>query len=227
VIDYITNYSQSRLIRRASLVLVFGDDMNELSAIKRELSREPLKVLAISGSLRSSSFSTAIVQAMSYEEHAGMTVSVKTLEEIPLYNEDLDTEPALPAIAKLRDEVRESDGVVIATPEYNHGIPGVLRNALDWASRPAFASCFRAKPVLIVTSAPGATGGVRAQCQLRETLVSMLAHIVPGREILLAGVEKRMRDSRFTDADTLRVLKRGLQALREEVLSRRDQEVGK
>ena len=201
--------------------------MDELCAIKNDLSREPLKVLAISGSLRSNSFSTAIVQAMSYEEHTDMTVSVKTLEEIPLYNEDLDTEPALSAIAKLRDQVRESDGVVIATPEYNHGIPGVLKNALDWASRPAFASCFRAKPVLIVTSAPGATGGVRAQYQLRETLVSMLAHVVPGREILLAGVEKRMRDSKVTDADTLRVLRQGLQALREEILSRRDQGAGR
>jgi len=184
-----------------------------------------LRILALSGSLRSASLSTAMLRAMSLEELPGMTVSVKTLELIPPYNEDLDIEPALPEVAALRDRVRDSDGVVIATPEYNHGIPGVLKNALDWASRPAFASCFRNKPVLILTCSPGSTGGVRAQYQLRETLVSMLAHVVPGREILLAGLEGRMRDGRITDPDTLRVLKGSLQELRGEVLCRRAQGV--
>ena len=188
-------------------------------ANKRNLADVP-KVLAVSGSLRAMSFSTAILRALSQEEHLGITLTVKTLEDIPLYNEDLDTAPALTPVAELRNEVQASDGVVIATPEYNHGIPGVLKNALDWASRPAFASCFRGKPVLIVTSAPGSTGGVRAQYQLRETLVSMLAHVVSGREILLSGVENRVRDSRFIDADTQRVLARGIHALRTDILSR-------
>ena len=200
--------------------------MNEQRATKSNPADDPLSFLALSGSLRSASFSTAILQAMSYVQHPGITITVKTLEDIPLYNEDLDTEPTFTAVARLRDQVRESDGVVIATPEYNHGIPGVLKNALDWASRPAFASCFRDKPVLIITSAPVATGGVRAQYQLRETLVSMLAYVVPGREILLADVGRRMRDGRFSDADTSRVLTRGLEALRKEVLCRREEGVG-
>lgn len=193
--------------------------MSELSANKRNSADVP-NILGLSGSLRASSFSTAILRALSQEEHLGITLTVKTLEDIPLYNEDLDTDPLLTPIAQLRKEVQASDGVVIATPEYNHGMPGVLKNALDWASRPAFASCFRGKPVLIVTSASGGTGGVRAQYQLRETLVSMLAHVVSGREILLSGVENRIRDNKFTDADTLRVLTRGIQALGTEVLSR-------
>jgi chromate reductase len=188
-------------------------------ANKRNLADMP-KVLAVSGSLRAMSFSTAILRALSQEEHLGITLTVKTLEEIPLYNEDLDTDPALTPIAELRKEVQASDGVVIATPEYNHGMPGVLKNALDWASRPAFASCFRGKPVLIITSASGSTGGVRAQYQLRETLVSMLAHVVSGREILLSDVENRIRDNKFTDADTPRVLARGIHALRTNILSR-------
>ncbi len=196
--------------------------MSELRAKKRSLADVP-NVLALSGSLRAASFSTAILRALSQEEHLGVTLTVKTLEDIPLYNEDLDTDTPLTPIAELRNEVQASDGVVIATPEYNHGMPGVLKNALDWASRPAFASCFRGKPVLIITSASGGTGGVRAQYQLRETLVSMLAHVVPGQEILLSGVENRIRDNRFTDADTLRVLARGIHALRAEVLSGRVQ----
>ena len=178
------------------------------------------KILALSGSLRAASFSTAILRALTQEQHLGISMTVKTLEDIPLYNEDLDTDPPLVPIAELRNEVQASDGVVIATPEYNHGMPGVLKNALDWASRPAFASCFRGKPVLIITSASGGTGGVRAQYQLRETLVSMLAHVVPGLEILLYGVENRIRDNRFADADTLRVLARGIQALRADISSR-------
>ena len=183
--------------------------MSELSENKRNSADVP-NILAISGSLRAGSFSTAILRALRQEEHLGIRLTVKTLEDIPLYNEDLDTDPPLTSIAELRKEVQASDGVVIATPEYNHGMPGVLKNALDWASRPAFASCFRGKPVLIVTSASGGTGGVRAQYQLRETLVSMLAHVVSGREIILSGVENRIRDNRFTDPDTLRVLTRAL-----------------
>lgn len=130
-------------------------------AKKRNMADVP-KVLAVSGSLRATSFSTAIFRALSQEEHLGIALTVKTLEDIPLYNEDLDTDPPLTSIAELRNEVQASDGIVIATPEYNHGMPGVLKNALDWASRPAFASCFRGKPVLIITSASGGTGGVRA-----------------------------------------------------------------
>ncbi len=196
--------------------------MSELSANKRSLADVP-EVLAVLGSLRAVSFSTAILCALSQEGHLGIDLTVKTLEDIPLYNEDLDIDPPLTPIAELRNEVQASDGVVIATPEYNHGMPGVLKNALDWASRPAVASCFRGKPVLIITSAPGGTGGVRAQYQQGETLVSMLAHVVPGREIFLSDVENRIQDNRFTDADTLRVLARGIHALRAEVQSGRVQ----
>ena len=177
-------------------------------------SRRARNVMAISGSLRSASFSTAILEAICQANFPGITVAVKTLEGIPPYNEDLDIDPAPPFVAEFRDQVRVSDGIVIATPEYNHGIPGVLKNALDWASRPAFASCFRGKPVLIITSATGDTGGVRAQHQLRETLASMLAQVVPGREILLARVQSRVRNGSFTDPDTLRVLTTGINGLR-------------
>ena len=183
-------------------------------------------MLAISGSLRKASVSTTLLRGLALQEHDGVALSVRTLEDIPLYNEDLDTDPPLASIAMMRDEVKSSDGVVIATPEYNHGIPGVLKNALDWASRPAFASCFRNKPVLIITSAPGGTGGVRAQYQLRETLVSMLANVVPGRESLLAGVASHLVEGRLTDANTLRVLENGVQALRQEIMLRRSEGEG-
>jgi chromate reductase len=152
---------------------------------------------------------------------AGNGVLSADTEEIPFYNEDLDVQPALPPVADLRSKGAGSDGIVIATPKYNRGVPGVLKNALDWASRPAFASCFRGKPVLIISSAPAFTGGVRAQYQLRETLSSMLAHIVPGREVIVAGVNARMSHGRFTDEESLAFIATGLNRLREEVLSQR------
>lgn len=179
-----------------------------------------LRLLGVSGSLRAGSFSTALLDALNRESLPDLSMTVKTLGDIPLYNEDLDTDPPLPAVQRLRAEVAVSDGVVIVTPEYNHGLPGVLKNALDWASRPAFASCFHGKPVLIITCAPGNTGGVRAQYQLRETLVSMQARVVPGREIVLANIAVQIKDGRLADPETLRVLAKGLNALREEILSR-------
>jgi chromate reductase, NAD(P)H dehydrogenase (quinone) len=100
-----------------------------------------------------------------------MSIDVMTLEEIPFYNEDLDCPPGTPAVENM-----------IATPEYNHGIPGVLKNALDWASRPAFQSCFKNKPVSLAF-----TGGVRAQYQLREALIAMQAHLVIGPEVVIGG----------------------------------------
>jgi NAD(P)H-dependent FMN reductase len=104
---------------------------------------QAIRILGISGSLRSASFSTAILNALQKRSMPRMEFSVETLKDIPFYNEDLDVEPALPPITNFRSKVAASDGIVIATPEYNHGIPGVLKNALDWASRPAFASCVR------------------------------------------------------------------------------------
>lgn len=178
-----------------------------------------IRLLGISGSLRAESFSTALLKSLSKRAAPASELTIRTLEDIPLYNEDLDVEPALPAVAKLRAAIAESDGVVIATPEYNHGIPGVLKNALDWASRPAFTSCFRNKPVLIMSSAPGFTGGVRAQYQLRETLAAMHAQVVLGREVVVAGVHSKMSDGRFTDAASLDFMSDALARLRNDILS--------
>jgi chromate reductase len=150
-----------------------------------------------------------------------MLIDVMTLEEIPFYNEDLDRSPGLPAIAKLKRGVQESDGILIATPEYNHGIPGVLKNALDWASRPAFQSCFKNKPVSIISSSLAFTGGVRAQYQLRETLIAMQAHLVISPEVVIGGVHTKFSDSEYNDEAGLSFIMDSLEKLREEILARR------
>lgn len=102
--------------------------------------------------------------------------------------------------------IAESDGVLIVTPEYNHGVPGVLKNALDWASRPIFNSVLKRKPVSIISSSLAFTGGVRAQYQLRETLIAMQAYVVPGPEVVVGGVHSKFKDETFLDESTLNSL---------------------
>ena len=99
---------------------------------------ETLRIVGISGSLRRASFSTLLLKVLAERVAPSIDIQVVTLEDIPLYNEDLDQDPEIPEVAAFKKLIAESDGVLIATPEYNHDVPGVLKNALDWASRPVF-----------------------------------------------------------------------------------------
>jgi chromate reductase, NAD(P)H dehydrogenase (quinone) len=183
--------------------------------------QDQVRILGISGSLRKASFSTAILRTLARKAAPLMLIDVMTLEEIPFYNEDLDRSPGPSAIARLKRSVEETDGVLIATPEYNHGIPGVLKNALDWTSRPAYQSCFRNKPVSIISSSLAFTGGVRAQYQLRETLIAMQAQLVMGPEVVIGGVHTKFVDSEYNDETGLSFIMESLERLRLEALVRR------
>ncbi len=145
-------------------------------------------------------------------------LQVVTLEDIPLYNEDLDTDSAIPAVAALKRRMVDSDGVVFSTPEYNHGLPGVLKNTLDWLSRPVFESCLKDKPVSIISSSKAFTGGVRAQYQLRETLISMQAHLVTGPEVVVGSVHRNFAGEAYTDDQSLTFMAQSLERLRSEIL---------
>jgi len=182
---------------------------------------ETVRIVGISGSLRKASFSTSILKLLAERAAPAIQIQVVTLESIPLYNEDLDTKPGIPAVADLKRIITESDGVLITTPEYNHGVPGVLKNALDWLSRPVFESCFVKKPVSIFSSSLAFTGGVRAQYQLREALISMHAHLVMGPEVVLAGIHTKLAEDAYQDEKGLEVMLRSLNRLRNEVLARR------
>jgi chromate reductase, NAD(P)H dehydrogenase (quinone) len=187
----------------------------------QESTEETIRIVGISGSLRKASFSTALLKILAEKAAPSIEIDVVTLEDIPLYNEDLDREPAIPAVAKLKKTIAETDGVLIVTPEYNHGIPGVLKNALDWVSRPVFESCFKGKPVSIISSSLAFTGGVRAQYQLRETLISMHAHMVVGPEVVVGGVHRNLADDAYTDEPGLAFMLSSVGRLRAEVLARR------
>jgi hypothetical protein len=124
-----------------------------------ESTNKEVRIVGISGSLREASFNTALLKILAEKSVSSINIQVVTLNDIPLYNEDLDTATGVPAVNALKLLISSCDGVLISTPEYNHGIPGVLKNALDWLSRPSSASCFKEKPVSIISASKAFTGG--------------------------------------------------------------------
>lgn len=159
-------------------------------------------ILGISGSLRQAAFSTTILRTLGKAIGDKATFRLATLNDIPPYDQDADTDTPPASVAALRHMIGAADGIIIASPEYNHGMSGVLKNALDWASRPYGHATLTGKPVFVLTSSPGAVGGARAHAQLNETLASI------GARVLL-----RPQDGRLTDAPTLEFLMSGIDHL--------------
>jgi chromate reductase, NAD(P)H dehydrogenase (quinone) len=137
-----------------------------------------MKVLAISGSLRSDSHNATLLRKAAEEAPAGVEIELwQGLREIPPYDADDDVVPGSAAVEALRQAVRDADAVLIATPEYNSSVPGALKNALDWASRPLATNAFRNKPVAVIGASTGAFGAVWAQAELRKVLATMGARV--------------------------------------------------
>jgi chromate reductase len=175
--------------------------------------------VGIAGSLRSGSFSAALLAEIVGMGDARTRITAFPLRDVPLYNQDLEPAPGhAPApVLELRRAIAAADGLVIVSPEYNYGISGVLKNALDWASRPAYKSVLAGKPVLIITNSPGAIGGARAQIQLRQTLIATLSRVVVRPEIVVAHVSTKLTEGRLTDEPTRALFKDGLADLAAEV----------
>jgi chromate reductase len=178
-----------------------------------------IRIVAISGSLRRASFCTGLIQRLAAEAGPSMQIIFHDISDIPLYNEDVEKESKPLGVIRLSRAVAESDGVLIVTPEYNHGIPGVLKNALDWVSQPFRQSAFLHKPVSLISTSLAFTGGVRAQYQLRETLHSMLAIVVPGPEVVVGGVHTKFDGETFIDRKVFGLILRTLGLLRNEILA--------
>jgi chromate reductase len=170
------------------------------------------RLVGISGSLREGSFNTALLHSTQDLMPSGATVSVASIQSVPLYNGDLDIDGGPPAVQELKRQIDEADGVLIATPEYNFGIPGVLKNAIDWVSRPGFQSVLRHKPVAIIGASPGAVGTARAQGQLKQVLLATLSEVFPYPEVLVGRAQERFRDGHLEDEQTREVLRKMLEA---------------
>jgi chromate reductase len=179
-----------------------------------------VRILAISGSLRGDSNNTALLRALREEAPEGIEIDLwHGLKEIPPYDADDDVVPGPEPVEALRELVREVDGVFFATPEYNSSIPGALKNALDWASRPLATNAFRNKPVAVISSSAGAFGGVWAAAELRKVLGAMGARVTEA-ELAVGHAHEKLDDSgRLADEDVRQGLRDALQTLVAEVPS--------
>ena len=159
-----------------------------------------MRVLGISGSLRRDSHNTELLRAAATLLPSGVEFQLHDgLRDIPPYDEDIEGEAPL-AVQRLRSEIEKADAVLIATPEYNHSIPGQLKNALDWVSRPLAESPLRGKPAAVVGASTGMFGAVWAQAEVRKVLAALGARVVD-RELPVANADEAFDGDRLADRD--------------------------
>jgi chromate reductase len=161
---------------------------------------EMTELLFLPGSLRAASSSKATVQAVIDRIGDHATCKVADIGGLPHYNADITDNKEVAAFVA---QVDAADGLVFVTPEYNYSVPGVLKNAIDWASRPAYASVFKDKPCFIISVSGGVLGGVRAQSHLKYILNGMLARVHVGKEIAIAKANDKVVDGLLADEETL------------------------
>ncbi len=170
-----------------------------------------LKILGIPGSLRQASFNRFALVAAQALLPAGVSLDIFELAGIPVYNQDLDKQP--PArVVEMKTRVRAADAILFATPEYNYSMPGVLKNAIDWASRPYGDSAWQGKPVAVMSASVGVLGGARAQYHLRQSFVFLNMYPVNQPEVLIANAAQRFNERGELTDETARDLIRKLLA---------------
>lgn len=150
-----------------------------------------IRVLGFAGSLRKGSYNRALLRAAVDLAPPTMSVRVFDLEGIPLYDRDVEKEGLPPRVAEFHEAIAQADALLIATPEYQHGVPGVLKNAIDWASRPPGEAPILGMPAAIMGATPGMWGTARAQVQLRQVLVYNDCQAVLKPEVLVAKAGER------------------------------------
>jgi chromate reductase, NAD(P)H dehydrogenase (quinone) len=174
-----------------------------------------MRILAISGSLRESSHNSALLRAAAELLPPGVELEVfDGLGDVPHYNEDLDGEQAPESVVKLREAIAGADALLFATPEYNGTIPGVLKNAIDWASRPARAGALWGKTAAVVGASTGAYGAMWAQTDLRKALGVAGARVL-GNDLPVARVHEQLTDGQLLDATLADRLENHLRELAE------------
>ncbi|HEX3805453.1 MAG TPA: NAD(P)H-dependent oxidoreductase [Gaiellaceae bacterium] len=173
-----------------------------------------MRVLAISGSLRDASYNTALLRALREEAPEGVEIELwQGLKQIPPYDADDDVVPGPAEVEALRELVRSSDAVFFATPEYNSSVPGALKNALDWASRPIATNAFRNKPVAVIGASAGAFGAVWAAAELRKVLAATGARVTEAELAVGHAHEKLGDDGSLVDDEVRQGLRDALETL--------------
>jgi chromate reductase len=163
----------------------------------------PLSILGFAGSLRKGSYNRALLRAAVELAPGAVRIETFDLADVPLYNGDVEAEGDPGGVAAFKQAIRAADAVLMVTPEYNHGVPGVMKNAIDWASRPPREAVLDGKPVGIIGASPGATGSARGQSQLRQAFEFTNSYAMPQPELLVFRAhEKFDPEGRLTDPST-------------------------
>jgi chromate reductase, NAD(P)H dehydrogenase (quinone) len=172
-----------------------------------------LTILGIAGSLRKASYNRGALRAAQQLAPAEARIEMFELHGIPLFNQDEES-PAPEKVVQFRARIRAADAILFATPEYNYSIPGVLKNAIDWASRPYDDSAWDGKPVAIMGASPGMLGTARAQYHLRQVFVTLNMYPLNDPEVMIANASKRFDDQgNLTDEGTREHIRKLVQSL--------------
>jgi chromate reductase len=148
-------------------------------------------VVGFAGSLRRGSYNRALLRAATEVAPPAVRIVIHDLDSIPLYNGDIEAAGAPASVVQLRDAIRQAEGLLIATPEYNHGVPGVLKNAIDWLSRPPSESSLNGKVAAVMGASPGITGTARGQSQLRQAFVFTNTYALLQPEVLVGRAHEK------------------------------------
>jgi chromate reductase len=175
--------------------------------------RGVIRILAFAGSLRKDSYNKALVETAKELAPENVEIEVFDLAPIPLFNQDLEQEMPK-AVKEFKNKIKGADAILIATPEYNRSIPGVLKNAIDWASRPSADNSFNDKPVAVF----GATGGgligtSAAQLHMRQIFSFLNMHPVEKPQVYITGASEKIEGGRVVDEQTRELIKELVQAL--------------
>jgi chromate reductase, NAD(P)H dehydrogenase (quinone) len=172
-----------------------------------------IKILGFAGSLRVGSYNKALLRAATALLPDNAALEIFDINDIPPFNQDLEMDMP-PKVKEFKSKIREADAIVIATPEYNYSVPGVLKNAIDFASRPYGDNPFNDKPVAIMSASIGMLGGARAQYHLRQMFVFLNMHPVNGPEVIVTSAQNKFdSNGNLIDENTRNFLKQLLQNL--------------
>ena len=172
-----------------------------------------MKVLGISGSLRKGSWNTSVLRAAQGLVPAGVSIEIGAIDDIPLYNEDVRAVGLPSSVERFRSQIAAADAVLIISPEYNFSVPGVLKNAIDWASRPPNQP-FNEKPVAIMGASGGPVGTARMQYDLRKILGGINAFLLPKPEVFIGQAGTKIDEAgNLTDDTTKEFIRKLLEAL--------------
>jgi chromate reductase len=177
------------------------------------VNERPLVILGIAGSLRTGSYNRSLLRAAQALTPSGLSLTTFDLIDVPLYNGDVEARGDPSAVGELKQAIREADGVLMVTPEYNHGVPAVMKNAVDWASRPPRNAPLSRKAVGIVGASPGMTGSARGQSQLRQAFEFTNSFCMPQPELLVFKAHEKFDErGELIDPATAQYLARYLAA---------------